>query len=272
MISQKVRKLFPNGVDVVLDPLNGDNSIKGYNLLKPFGRICHYGAASIANENRSFVNAFKAWWKCLTVNSFDIISENKTVSGYHLGYLLSNHAIAKDMLADLKVLFDFYTKGVIKIKVDSVFSYSKIGEAMKRMHSRQNIGKVILKPDAEIATPSTPEHIKIVTTVVTTTTTTEAAEAVEPAVPNGDAHKHTNGDLPKITTETKIETPAQNGHHENGHKEAETVVASENGHHHHHESDDSSAKEKTHTKQVNGDDNQKAPVHEGANGGEAISA
>jgi NADPH:quinone reductase-like Zn-dependent oxidoreductase len=209
---QEVKKLYPNGIDIVLDPLNGDNSIKGYNLLNSFGRICHFGAASITNENRSFVNAFKAWWKCLTVNSFDIMSDNKSVSGYHLGYLLNNPSVIKEMQTDVGVLLELYNKGVISMKIDSVFSFSKIGEAMKRMHSRQNIGKILLKPDIEIANAmNLPDHVKIVTTVVSTTSTEKTPEI------------KLNSELP-IISEAKIEDQSKdeeskhlNGNDQNGH-------------------------------------------------------
>jgi synaptic vesicle membrane protein VAT-1 len=40
---EEIKKICPEGVDIVLDPLNGENAIKGYDLLKPFGRIIHYG-------------------------------------------------------------------------------------------------------------------------------------------------------------------------------------------------------------------------------------
>lgn len=69
-----------------------------------------------------------------------------------------------------------YKQGKIKIKIDSTYSFSKIGEAMKRLHSRQNIGKVLLKPDYEFHPPVSTDQIKIVTTVVTTTTSTTQAD------------------------------------------------------------------------------------------------
>lgn len=222
---QEVRKIYPDGVDLVLDPLNGENSIKGFGLLKPFGRIVHFGAASISSESRSLVNAFKAWWKCLTVNALDIMSENKSVSGYHLGYLLPNPVCREIVNTDVKILLDLYEKGVIKIKVDSIYSYAKIGEAMKRMHSRQNIGKILLKPDYEIAPPAAVEQVQIVTTVVSTPTA------------NGSATK--NGDLPNIKplkvngestpaaeevkTEEKKEEKLTNGDHHEEEKKAEDV-------------------------------------------------
>lgn len=208
---QEVRKICPHGVDIVLDPLNGDNSIKGYELLKPFGRICHYGAASITSESRSLVNAFKAWWKCLSINSLDIVSENKSVSGYHLGYLLNNPVVAKEMLNDINVLLDLYEKGQIKIKIDSTFSFSKIGEAMKRMHSRQNIGKIILKPDSEFEHLVSQDQVKIITTVITTTTSEKCvcdnATATEPTqiVPSESPTSSNEPVVVEQTTETKEE-------------------------------------------------------------------
>lgn len=95
----------------------------------------------------------------MTVNALDIMSENKSVSGYHLGYLLHNPVCRDAMQTDIKILLEFYQKGIIKIKVDSIFSYAKIGEAMKRMHARQNIGKILLKPESEIAPPTSVDHV-----------------------------------------------------------------------------------------------------------------
>ena len=131
--------------------MNGENSIKGYELLKQLGRIVHYGAASMTQESRSLLSAFKKWWKCLCINSLDIVSENKSISGYHLGYLMNNAGVASKTMEDIQSLLKLYQDGKIKIKVDSVFGFSKIGEAMKRMHERKNVGKILLKPDSELA-------------------------------------------------------------------------------------------------------------------------
>ena len=79
------------------------------------------------------------------------MSENKSVSGYHLGHLINNTAFHKQLSEDLKAILNLYEQGKIRMTIDSTFAFSKIGEAMKRMHSRQNIGKIILKPDAELA-------------------------------------------------------------------------------------------------------------------------
>lgn len=147
---EQIRKISAEGVDVVMDPLNGENSIKGYDLLKPLGRIVHYGAASMTGESRSLANMFKTWWKCLSINSLEIISENKSVSGYHLGFLLNTPSFMATATKDIDTLLKMWSEGKIKVQIDSQFGFSKVGEAMKKMHQRLNVGKIILKPDSEM--------------------------------------------------------------------------------------------------------------------------
>ncbi len=95
------------------------------------------------------------------------MSENKSVSGYHLGYLLLNEKAAQKALKDINTLIDMYKNKKIKINVDSEYPFSKISEAMKRMHSRQNVGKIILKPDCEFPelAVTSESQVKITTTV-----------------------------------------------------------------------------------------------------------
>lgn len=150
---EQIKKINPDGIDICFDPLNGEHSIKGYELLKPLGKIVHYGATSITGESRSFANIFKTWWKCLNINSFDVISENKCVSGYHLGVLLNNQSFLKTAMTDIQILLQMYEQKKINIQIDSIYGYSKIAEAMKRLYTKQNVGKIILKPDSEITLP-----------------------------------------------------------------------------------------------------------------------
>jgi len=123
------------------------------------------------------MNAFKTWWKCLSVNSMEIMSENKSVSGYHLGVLAKNPAFIKTVTEDINTLIGLYEQGKIKIVIDSTYGFSKIGEAMKRMHQRLNVGKIILKPDSEMPVVTVVETVK--TDVPETTTTETSTEQVK---------------------------------------------------------------------------------------------
>lgn len=114
----------------------------------------YIGAANVASgENRSIFSAIKTWYKCFSTNSLSIPSTNKSIAGYHLGYLLKDLENNKDVaLNTINELFRLYEEGAIKPQVDTVFSFSKIGEAMQRMHNRQNVGKVLLRPDSDNST------------------------------------------------------------------------------------------------------------------------
>jgi NADPH:quinone reductase-like Zn-dependent oxidoreductase len=114
------------------------------------------GAANVASgENRSLMSAFKTWYKCFSTNSISILSSNKSIAGYHLGYLLKDGESQKQVAYEaLNELFRLYEHGAIKPTIDQVYPFSKIGEAMQRMHNRQNIGKVLLQPDQDFASTS----------------------------------------------------------------------------------------------------------------------
>ena len=57
-----------------------------------------------------------------------------------------NKHLASDTLNEL---FRLYNEGAIKPQIDSVYPFSKTGEAMQRMHNRKNIGKILLQPDSD---------------------------------------------------------------------------------------------------------------------------
>lgn len=52
-------------------------------------------------------------------------------------------------LDTINELFRLYEEGALKPQVDTVYPFSKIGDAMQRMHNRQNVGKVLLRPDSD---------------------------------------------------------------------------------------------------------------------------
>jgi len=196
---EEVRKISPEGVDVVLDPLNGENSIKGFGLLTPLGRIVHYGSASMTGESRSLTNIFKTWWKCLSMNALDIISENKSMSGYHLGVLMQNPSFLKTATTDIATLIQWYCEKKIKVVVDSTYGFSKVGDAMKRMHQRLNVGKIIMKPDCEMPVPPVEEPA-----VETVTTTLEQVKLSE--TPATEVVTTTVPETTQTTTEKTVTT------------------------------------------------------------------
>ncbi|XP_038634889.1 synaptic vesicle membrane protein VAT-1 homolog [Scyliorhinus canicula] len=143
--AEEVRKISPNGIDIVLDPLGGGDTTKGFNLLKPMGKIVLYGAANLlTGPKRNPLAIAKMWWNKFSINSLQLLHSNKAVCGYHLGYL------EVDQISDaLTKLLSLYKEGKIKPRVDSVWPFEQIGDAMKQMQERKNIGKVILVPEVK---------------------------------------------------------------------------------------------------------------------------
>lgn len=45
-------------------------------------------------------------------------------------------------------LINLYNEGKIKPKIDSVWSFDQVADAMKHMQEKKNVGKVILVPEA----------------------------------------------------------------------------------------------------------------------------
>lgn len=141
---EEVRKISPQGVDVVLDPLGGSDTQKGYNLLKPMGSIIVFGAANgVTGQKRNLLALAKLWYHQLSLSTLKLMQANKAVCGFHLGYLKDEDLIRQTM----DKLLELYSQGKIKPKIDSRFHFEEVADAMRRMHERQNVGKVILLPE-----------------------------------------------------------------------------------------------------------------------------
>lgn len=141
---EEIRKISPKGVDVVLDPLGGSDTQKGFNLLKPMGSIIVFGAANcVTGQKRNLLALAKLWYHQLSLSTLKLMQTNKAVCGFHLGYITDEELISRTMTT----LLELYNQGKIKPRIDSCFHFEEVADAMRRMHERQNIGKIILLPE-----------------------------------------------------------------------------------------------------------------------------
>ncbi len=132
------------GVDVVLDPLGGNDWKKGYRLLRPAGRLVMYGFANLASgEKRSVANAALQIARMPLFTPIGLMNANKAVAGVNIGHLWEE----MDMLEEeLVALVELYRKGVIRPRIDRVFRFEQAPDAHRRIQSRENVGKVVLVP------------------------------------------------------------------------------------------------------------------------------
>lgn len=140
----EIRKISPKGVDIVLDPLGGSDTQKGFSLLKPLGMLIVFGAANcVTGQKKNLLAMAKTWYNQLTLNTLKLMQTNKAISGFHLGYITDEELFNRTLVK----LLELYQQGKIKPRIDSCYHFEEVAEAMKRMHDRQNIGKVILLPE-----------------------------------------------------------------------------------------------------------------------------
>nr|XP_020506859.1 synaptic vesicle membrane protein VAT-1 homolog [Labrus bergylta] len=143
---EEIRKISPKGVDIVLDPLGGSDTQKGFSLLKPLGSLIVFGAANcVTGQKKNLLAMAKTWYHQLSLSALKLMQVNKAVGGFHLGYIPDEELISRTMV----MLLELYKQGKIKPRIDSCYHFEEVTDAMKRMHERQNIGKVILLPEAK---------------------------------------------------------------------------------------------------------------------------
>ncbi|XP_036794113.1 synaptic vesicle membrane protein VAT-1 homolog [Oncorhynchus mykiss] len=139
---EEVRKISPKGLDIVLDPLGGSDTHKAYNLLKPMGKLITYGAANmLAGQKKNLLAVAKTWYHQFSIHTLSLIQNNKSVCGFHLGYLDGEVEVIQQAMT---TILDLYKQGKIKPRIDSTYHLEQVGDAMRRMQERNNIGKVIL--------------------------------------------------------------------------------------------------------------------------------
>ncbi|XP_017541592.1 synaptic vesicle membrane protein VAT-1 homolog [Pygocentrus nattereri] len=139
---EEVRKISPKGLDIVLDPLGGSDTHKGYNLLKPMGKLISYGAANmLSGQKKNLFAVAKTWYQQFSVHTLSLIQGNRSVCGFHLGYLDTETEL---LTMAMNAVLDLYHQGKVKPRIDSTYHLEQVGDAMRRMQERNNIGKVIL--------------------------------------------------------------------------------------------------------------------------------
>uniref|UniRef100_A0A3Q3X0E0 Enoyl reductase (ER) domain-containing protein n=1 Tax=Mola mola TaxID=94237 RepID=A0A3Q3X0E0_MOLML len=143
---EEIRKISPQGVNIVLDPLSGSDTQKGFSLLKPLGTLIVFGAANtVTGQKKNLLALAKTWYNQLSLSTLKLMQANKAIGGFHLGHIADEQLIRRTMFT----LLELYNQGHIKPRIDSRYHFEEVADAMRRMHERQNIGKVILLPEAK---------------------------------------------------------------------------------------------------------------------------
>ncbi|KAK3872812.1 hypothetical protein Pcinc_022133 [Petrolisthes cinctipes] len=142
----EVRKVCPDGVDVVFDCQGGEECNRGYNLLKPLGRYILFGSSSIVTgETKSILNVVKSWWQVDKVSPLRLYEDNKGIIGFSLRRLLHHQPGGEERVRNVvKEVYRLWQSGVAKAHIDSTYALEDVTDAMTKMHERKNVGKLLL--------------------------------------------------------------------------------------------------------------------------------
>lgn len=130
------------GVHVIIDAVGGASFRKSYNSLAPMGRLCVFGASSLAPDNkRSIIAAVRGLMAMPKFKPVDLMDKNRGVFGVNMGHLWDEAAILQAMLVDIVKLVE---QGTFAPVVDKTFPFAQAADAHQYIQDRKNFGKVLL--------------------------------------------------------------------------------------------------------------------------------
>ena len=130
------------GVDLVIDPIGAKNWKLSYRSLAKMGKLIIYGDQNLVKGDKlKPIVAMKEMYSMPKYKPMDLMSNNKTVMGYHLGRFNGHEWKVQRSIENLiKLVNDHDLHPVI----DSKFSFEDAPKAHRHIQNRKNFGKVLL--------------------------------------------------------------------------------------------------------------------------------
>ena len=130
------------GVDLVIDPIGAKNWKLSYRSLAKMGKLIIYGDQNfVKGDKLKPIVAMKEMYSMPKYKPMDLMSNNKTVMGYHLGRFNGHEWKVQRSIKNLiKLVNDHDLHPVI----DSKFSFKDAPKAHRHIQNRKNLGKVLL--------------------------------------------------------------------------------------------------------------------------------
>lgn len=140
---QVVRRVAPDGIEMVMDPIGGKSFAKSCECLGSTGRLVVYGFSAAAGPEgkRSLWRGLKALSQTPRFHPLRLMRRNISVIGVNLSRMSGREALLRRQLEEL---FRMYAAGQIKPVIGKTFPLEHAAEAHRYIHARQNVGKVIL--------------------------------------------------------------------------------------------------------------------------------
>jgi NADPH:quinone reductase-like Zn-dependent oxidoreductase len=132
------------GLDIALDPVGGAATAACRRQLGPMGRLVVYGMSrAVPGIRRNWFAAALAWLRAPRIHPMSLVRGNLSISGVHLLHLSSREELVRRAIDEMLPRFQ---SGGLRPVIDRVFSLDRDGavQAHRRLHARENLGKVVL--------------------------------------------------------------------------------------------------------------------------------
>lgn len=135
-----------NGVDIVFESIGGSQVRRGFEALKPGGRLLIYGYSRMmpAGSRRNWPLLAWRYLRTPRFNPFRMTESNRLVAGYNIVHLWGRVDLFESAMGDLLARVQ---RGEIRPFLGKTFPFHDAGEAHTFLQSRQSTGKVVLVTD-----------------------------------------------------------------------------------------------------------------------------
>lgn len=142
-VTEIKRVLGERALDIILDPIGGEQLKKELELLRAHGRVVLYGAAAFTN--RSGLNALKLIPQFISMASFNIIELLKESRGIYTVNMKRLGEDRPDLLRKhMTDILELFQKKKLKTVIHKSMPWTEIATAHRLMQERKTTGKVIL--------------------------------------------------------------------------------------------------------------------------------
>ena len=130
------------GVDLVIDPIGANNWKLSYRVLAKMGKLIIYGDQNLVKGDKlKPLVAIKEMCSMPKYRPMNLMANNKTVMGYHLGRF---KGCEWKVQRSIKNLVRLVNENDLHPIIDSKFSYEEASKAHRYIQNRKNFGKVLL--------------------------------------------------------------------------------------------------------------------------------
>lgn len=133
------------GVELITDPLGGDEWKRSYRALRSTGRLGMFGISVASKSSKGGLRAKLELVKTVlampTFKPLALLDKNRGVFGVNLGHLWHEPEKATSWM---NAILQGVDDGWVRPRVDKTFTFEQAGEAHRYIEERKNIGKVVL--------------------------------------------------------------------------------------------------------------------------------